>query len=72
MQDIEPKKHLPRNPRGINQYPGNRGKAINIRLPKEMEAELRERAKILDTSLTNVIEVALDFYFRIEKIDQDL
>jgi hypothetical protein len=41
-------------------------------LPKEMEAELRERAKILDTSLTNVIEVALDFYFRIEKIDQDL
>ena len=70
MQDIDENNHLPRNPRGINQYPGNRGKAIGFRFRNDQEKMVREYAQEHDMTITSVIEQAIDVFFKIQGLEK--
>ena len=63
-------KRLPRNPRGINQYPGTRGKMLGFRLEKDQEKMLREYAEAHDLTITGVVEQAIDVFFKIQGLEK--
>jgi predicted HicB family RNase H-like nuclease len=57
------KKGLIRNPSGKNQWEGSRAdKPIAVRLQKELDEQVRERAKAEGKSLTEVVEEAIAAY----------
>ena len=59
----------PKNPKEINQYRSNKGKIVSLKLNKEIDRKMREEALKLDTTLTDVVERALEVYFKINGID---
>ncbi len=57
------KKGIIRNPTGKNQWSGNRAdKPIAVRLLKELDEQVRERASAEGKTLTQVMEEAIEFY----------
>jgi predicted HicB family RNase H-like nuclease len=57
------KKGIIRNPSGRNQWEGSRAdKPITVRLQKELDEQVRERAATEGKSLTEVVEEAIAAY----------
>lgn len=61
------KKKIIRNPKGINQFPGTKGKNFTFRLDKELDSKVREYCVAHDITLTRFWEqLAEDFFSGIE------
>jgi hypothetical protein len=67
---MEEEKRLPRNPRGINQYPGNRCKSIGIRFRKDQDKMVRQYAEEHNLPLSSVVEQAIDVFFKIQGLEK--